>query len=105
MTTATQPHTSQPVTTTPTAAAQTLTAFDRCDRCGARAFLKFAKAWGEYDNAALVRDGDPVAEVLMCAHHGREHGPALIAQGFVAVIDETNRLVTANAAFKGQDGA
>jgi hypothetical protein len=31
---------------------------DRCDRCGARAYLR-----------AIMRAGD----LLFCAHHGREH--------------------------------
>ncbi|MDR0431845.1 MAG: hypothetical protein LBH48_00785 [Bifidobacteriaceae bacterium] len=39
-----------------------LTAIDRCDRCGARAYLR-----------VLLRRG----QLLFCAHHGREHMPRL----------------------------
>jgi hypothetical protein len=39
-----------------------LTAADRCDRCGARAYLRVALKAGE---------------LLFCAHHGREHLPRL----------------------------
>ena len=56
----------------------TLTAADRCDRCGARAYL-----------LAELPSG---SELRLCAHHGREHGPALREAG-AAVRDETARLV------------
>ena len=46
-----------------TALAPELTAADRCDRCGAQAYIR----------ARLVSGG----ELLFCAHHGREHLPAL----------------------------
>jgi hypothetical protein len=39
-----------------------LTAADRCDRCGARAYLR-----------VILRNG----ELLFCAHHGRTHMPQL----------------------------
>lgn len=45
-----------------------LTAKDRCDRCGAQAWVH-----------ARLRQR---AELFLCAHHGREHMPALIAQKF-----------------------
>ncbi|WP_171715571.1 DUF7455 domain-containing protein [Metallococcus carri] len=60
-----------------TALAPTLTATDRCDRCGAQAFIK----------ARL--DGD--MELLFCAHHGRAHLDKLRSVA-VEVIDETDRL-------------
>ena len=41
-----------------------LTALDRCDRCGAQAFLR-----------AVLTTG----ELLFCAHHGREYGDRLAA--------------------------
>ncbi len=60
-----------------TALAPTLTAADRCDRCGAQAYVR----------ARLVSGG----ELLFCAHHGREHLPAL--QGLADEIhDESARL-------------
>ncbi|GAB3489078.1 MAG TPA: hypothetical protein VG502_00525 [Flexivirga sp.] len=63
--------------TVTTAVAPTLTASDRCDRCGAQAFIR----------ARLSSDQD----LLFCAHHGREHLDKLreIAD---EVIDETDRL-------------
>ena len=45
----------------------TLTAFDRCDRCGARAGVQ-----------VLLPSG---GELVFCAHHGRRYEVALIEQG------------------------
>jgi hypothetical protein len=60
-----------------TALAPTLTAADRCDRCGAQAYVL----------ARLTSGG----ELLFCAHHGREHLPKL--QHLTTEIhDETDRL-------------
>jgi hypothetical protein len=42
-----------------TTTAPTLTADDRCDRCGARAYVR-----------AMLPGG---GELLFCAHHGRQH--------------------------------
>jgi hypothetical protein len=53
-----------------------VTAADRCDRCGAQA----------YASATLT-----TAVLFFCAHHWREHGPALRAQGAI-VHDETATL-------------
>ena len=55
-----------------------LTAADRCDRCGAQAYLRVELASGG-------------AELLFCAHHAREHGDKLREVGTV-VVDETHRL-------------
>ncbi|MFC6706408.1 DUF7455 domain-containing protein [Flexivirga alba] len=65
------------ITVTTAVAPTTLTASDRCDRCGAQAFIR----------ARLSSDQD----LLFCAHHGREHLDKLreIAD---EVIDETDRL-------------
>ena len=61
-----------------TALAPTLTAADRCDRCGAQAYVR----------ARLTSGG----ELLFCGHHGREHLPKL--QHLATQIeDETNRLL------------
>ena len=49
------------VTTTPP-----LTAADRCDRCGARAYIRVVLPGG--------------GELLFCAHHGRAHQDALRAR-------------------------
>ena len=69
----------------PTAAAalaETLTAVDRCDRCGAQAYVR-----------ALLPSG---LELLFCAHHNREHARAL-AEIAVEIQDETRRLARAAA--------
>ena len=59
-----------------------LSAADRCDRCGAQAYLK----------VELLSGG----ELLFCAHHAREHGEALKAVA-ANVIDESHRLADSQA--------
>ena len=54
-----------------------LTAADRCDRCGAQAYLRVELESG--------------FELLFCAHHAREHGDKL-RELAVHVIDETHKL-------------
>jgi hypothetical protein len=54
-----------------------LTAMDRCDRCGAQAYV-----W------ALFPSG---LELLFCAHHSRQHSSALTKIA-VEIHDETDRL-------------
>ena len=61
-----------------TALAPTLTAADRCDRCGAQAYIR----------ARLTTGG----ELLFCAHHGREH-LAKLKDIAVEINDESDRLV------------
>lgn len=61
--------------TAPTSAA--LTASDRCDRCGAQAYLRVELQTG--------------GELLFCAHHAREHGDKL-REIAVTVVDETHKL-------------
>jgi hypothetical protein len=65
------------VTTALAANTAALTALDRCDRCGAQAYVR----------ATLVSGG----ELLFCAHHATEFRPALEANG-AAFHDETGRL-------------
>lgn len=55
-----------------------LTAADRCDRCGARAYVR------------VVLPG--VGELLFCAHHGRTHEAALRASE-AEIHDESHALV------------
>ena len=55
-----------------------LTASDRCDRCGAQAYLRVHLATG--------------GELLFCAHHAREHGEKLRTIA-VNVHDETSKLL------------
>lgn len=59
------------------ALAGTFTAMDRCDRCGAQAYV-----W------ALLPNG---LELLFCAHHNRQHSSALTKIA-VGILDETYRL-------------
>ncbi len=61
------------VTTTQTSP---LTAADRCDRCGAQAYVRVVL---------------PSGELLFCAHHARRHAAAF-ADVAVHVQDETDRL-------------
>ena len=58
--------------------AGTLTAMDRCDRCGAQAYVR-----------ALLPNG---LELLFCAHHNRQHWSALTKIAMV-IQDETHRLM------------
>jgi hypothetical protein len=58
-------------------APSTLTAEDRCDRCGAQAYLRVELQTG--------------GELLFCAHHAREHGEAL-KEIAVNLLDETHKL-------------
>ena len=65
------------MTTAVASSASALTASDRCDRCGAQAYLRVELGKG--------------AELLFCAHHAREHGDKL-RQIAVNVHDETHKL-------------
>jgi hypothetical protein len=62
------------------ALASSLTAADRCDRCGAQAYVRVTLAGG--------------AELLFCAHHGRVHSDAL-RRVATDVQDESDRLIDA----------
>ena len=63
--------------TTAVAPSTPLSALDRCDRCGAQAYLRVELSGG--------------GELLFCAHHAREHGDK-IREIAVHVHDETERL-------------
>jgi hypothetical protein len=58
-------------------ATPTLTAADRCDRCGAQAYVR----------VILPGGGD----LLFCAHHYTANAQALSAQA-VDIVDETHRI-------------
>ena len=60
--------------------ASPLTAADRCDRCGAQAYLRVVLASG--------------GELLFCAHHGRKFEPEL-KKIAADIQDETGRLTAA----------
>lgn len=57
-------------------ASASLDALDRCDRCGAQAYVRAVLSAGE---------------LLFCAHHGREYGEKL-SQGALLVEDTSSSL-------------
>jgi hypothetical protein len=63
--------------TTPTIAANPLTAADRCDRCGAQAYVR-----------ATMESG---FDLLLCAHHFKENESRL-REIAAAIHDESDRL-------------
>ena len=65
------------MTTATAQSAAPLTAVDRCDRCGAQAYLRVQLQSG--------------GELLFCAHHAREHGDKL-REVASHVQDETSKL-------------
>ena len=64
-----------------------LTAADRCDRCGARAYIRVVLPGG--------------GELLFCAHHGRVHEAALRARE-AEIQDESAELT--NTPHSAPDG-
>ena len=68
--------------TTAVAPSTPLSAVDRCDRCGAQAYLRVELTAG--------------GELLFCAHHAREHGDKL-REIAAHVQDETHKLGTTPA--------
>jgi hypothetical protein len=65
-----------------------LTVADRCDRCGAQAYVR----------AVLVGGGD----LLFCAHHGRKYAEALRSNG-ADIQDESARLTETPATVVDDD--
>ncbi len=59
------------------------TTFDRCDRCGAQAYVRVELASG--------------GELLFCAHHAREHAEKL-QQVAAAIHDKSGTLSRSRAA-------
>ena len=70
----TQPRKERPMSTS---VMDALTAADRCDRCGAQAYLRVTMPSG--------------GELLFCAHHARAHQDKL-QQVALKIQDETNRV-------------
>jgi hypothetical protein len=62
---------------TSTLTVEPLTVADRCDRCGAQAYVRVAMSAG--------------GELFFCAHHGREYTPKLRELDAV-ISDESERL-------------
>ena len=63
--------------TTAVAPGRALTAADRCDRCGAQAYIRVELSSG--------------GELLFCAHHGRAHADKL-RDVALTIHDESERL-------------
>lgn len=63
--------------TTALASGPALTALDRCDRCGAQAYVRVELNGG--------------SELLFCAHHGREHSDKL-RDVAASIQDESHKL-------------
>ncbi|MGF1663578.1 MAG: hypothetical protein ACFCVG_14150 [Kineosporiaceae bacterium] len=57
--------------------APSLSALDRCDRCGAQAYVHVTLPGG--------------SDLRFCGHHGRAFAPVLEAQG-ATVVDESDKL-------------
>ncbi len=74
--------------TTAVAPTAALTAADRCDRCGAQAYLRVELQAG--------------GELLFCAHHAREHGDKL-REIAANVHDETHKLATTPASVPDEE--
>ncbi|HEX8092739.1 DUF7455 domain-containing protein [Jatrophihabitans sp.] len=62
---------------TSTLTVEPLAAADRCDRCGAQAYVRVTLPAG--------------SELLFCAHHGREYAPKL-RELDAQILDESERL-------------
>ncbi len=60
-----------------TTVAEPLTTADRCDRCGAQAYVRVTLTSG--------------GELLFCGHHGRAHS-AKLSQVAMKIHDETSKL-------------
>ncbi|KWW99790.1 hypothetical protein C3Y87_07295 [Carbonactinospora thermoautotrophica] len=74
--------------TTALAPAGQLTAADRCDRCGAQAYIRVVLANG--------------GELLFCAHHGRKYEAGL-KRVAAEIHDETARLQATPATAPDED--
>jgi hypothetical protein len=74
--------------TTAVAPSSPLTVADRCDRCGAQAYLRVELQSG--------------GELLFCAHHAREHGDKL-KEIAVSFTDETYKLVDTPASAASEE--
>lgn len=75
--------------TTAVAPSPQFTALDRCDRCGAQAYVRVELASG--------------GELLFCAHHAREHSDKL-QQVASTIHDETGKLGKTRSTATGGEG-
>jgi hypothetical protein len=67
----------RPVVSTPVIEGAALSASDRCDRCGAQAYVRVTMASG--------------FDLLFCAHHSKEHADKL-KQVALKIHDESPRI-------------
>jgi hypothetical protein len=67
----------RPAVSTSVVETTALSAADRCDRCGAQAYVRVTMASG--------------FELLFCAHHGKEHADKL-KQVALKIHDESERI-------------
>jgi hypothetical protein len=67
----------RPTVSTPVIEDPALNASDRCDRCGAQAFVRVTMASG--------------SELLFCSHHSKEHADKL-KQVALKIHDESQRI-------------
>ena len=68
---------SEAIVSTPVIEGAALSASDRCDRCGAQAYVRVTMASG--------------FDLLFCAHHGKEHADKL-KQVALKIHDESQRI-------------
>jgi hypothetical protein len=73
---------------TATAQLTTLSAVDRCDRCGAQAYVRVELGGG--------------AELLFCAHHARQHEDKL-REVAITIHDESGRLADTTSTAPTED--
>jgi hypothetical protein len=67
----------RPIVSTPVIEGSDLNAFDRCDRCGAQAYVRVTMASG--------------FDLLFCSHHSKEHADKL-KQVALTIHDETQTI-------------
>ena len=68
--------------TVPPTSSTPLTAADRCDSCGAQAYVRATMPGG--------------SDLLFCGHHAAAHRPSLLIAG-ARLHDETDKLLVARA--------
>ena len=71
-----------------TLTAPMLSSLDRCDRCGAQAYVRVTLGGG--------------GELMFCAHHARQHEEKLRAMS-ASIHDETERLSGSSSALVDDD--
>jgi hypothetical protein len=70
-------------------AAEPFSSAQRCDSCGAQAYVGVQVASDTFDEAGKRK----VVELLFCAHHYAEHEPALAASTATRGIDDQRHIL------------